>query len=70
MTGNELFEQYMAQTPEELPQFLKSLTWEDVTLISEEMTKRAKAIRASGDTDAVLDLVTKSIPFLEYFENK
>ena len=70
MTGKELFEKYMEQPPEKLPQFLESLSWEDVKVMGEEMTKRAQAARDAGDTDAVINLVSRSIPFLEYFEKK
>ncbi len=70
MTGKELFQRYMEQPPEKLPQFLQALSWEEVKVISEEMAKRAQAARVAGDTDAVLDLVNRSLPFLEYFEEK
>lgn len=70
MTGKELFQKYMEQSPEKLPQFLLSLSWEDTKAIAEEMTKRAQEARSAGDTDAVLNLVSRSIPFLEYFEEK
>lgn len=69
-TGKELFQKYMEQSPEQLPQFLQSLSWEDVKAIGEEMTKQAQEARAAGDTDAVLNLVSRSLPFLEYFEEK
>lgn len=70
MAGKELFQKYMEHPAEKLPQFLQSLSWEDVTAIGEEMTKQAKDARDAGDTDAVLNLVRRSIPFLEYFEKK
>jgi hypothetical protein len=70
MTGKELFQKYMEQPPEKLPQFFQSLSWEDVKTISEEMAKRAQEARVAGDTDAVFDLVNRSLPFLEYFEDK
>ncbi len=70
MTGKELFQKYMEQPPEKLPQFLQSLSWQDVQAMGEEMTKRAQEARAAGDTDAVINLVSRSIPFLEYFEGK
>jgi hypothetical protein len=70
MTGKELFQRYMEQSPDKLPQFLQSLSWEDVKLIGEEMAKQAQEARASGDTTAVLNLVSRSLPFLEYFEEK
>ncbi len=70
MTGKELFQKYMEQPPEKLPQFLQSLSWEDVKTMGEEMAKRAQEARDAGDTDAVLNLVSRSIPFLEYFEGK
>lgn len=70
MSGKELFQKYMEQPPEKLPQYLKSLSWEDVKAMSEEMTKRAQAARDAGDTDAVINLVGRSVPFLEYFEEK
>jgi hypothetical protein len=70
MTGKELFQKYLEQSPEKLPQFLKSLSWEDVSAMGEEMTKRAQEARDAGDTDAVLHLVSRSLPFLEYFEEK
>jgi len=70
MTGQELFQKYMGQPSEQLPQFLKSLSWQDVKAMSEEMAKRAQEARDAGDTDAVIDLVSRSIPFLEYFEEK
>lgn len=70
MTGEELYQRYREQSPEQLPYFLQSLSWEDVHTMSEEMTKRAHEARRHGDTDAVIDLVTKSLPFLEYFEDK
>ncbi len=70
MSGKELFQRYMEQPPEKLPQFLQALSWEDVTAMGEEMTKRAKEARAAGDTDSVLNLVSRSLPFLEYFEKK
>lgn len=70
MTGKELFQKYMEQPPEGLTQFLKSLSWQDVQAVSEEMTKQVKSARDTGNTDAVINLVSKSIPFLEYFEEK
>ena len=70
MTEKTLFQQYMEQSPEKLPQFLQSLSWEDVKTMSGEMAKRVQAAREAGDTDAVLDLVSRSLPFLEYFEDK
>jgi hypothetical protein len=70
MTGKELFQKYLEQPPESLPQFLTSLSWEDVMAMGEEMTKQAKEARDAGDTDAVLTLVSRSLPFLEYFEEK
>ena len=70
MTGKELFQKYLGQPPEKLPQFIQSLSWEDVIVMGEEMTKRAQAARAAGDTDAVINLVSRSVPFLEYFEGK
>lgn len=70
MTGKELFQKYMEQSAEELPQFLQSLSWKDVQVMGEEMTKRAQEARTAGDTDAVITLVTRSLPFLEYFEKK
>lgn len=70
MTGQELFQKYLGQPPENLPQFLQALSWEDVKAMSEEMTKLAQEARDAGDTDAVLNLVSRSLPFLEYFEEK
>ena len=70
MSGKELLQRYMEHPAEKLPQFLQSLSWEDVTAIGEEMTKRAKEARNAGDSDAVLNLVSRSLPFLEYFEKK
>lgn len=70
MTGKELYQKYLEQSPEQLPHFLQSLSWEDVQAMSEEMTKLAQEARAAGDTDAVIDLVSRSMPFLEYFEEK
>ena len=70
MTGKELLQKYMEQPPEKMTQFLKSLSWEDVKVMSEEIKKQVKAARDAGDTDAILNLVTRSIPFLEYFEDK
>lgn len=70
MTGKELFQKYMEQPASELPQFLQSLSWEDVKAMGEEMTKRAQEARFAGDTDAVINLVSRSLPFLEYFEEK
>ena len=70
MSGKELFQKYMEQPPEQLPRFLQSLSWEDVKAIGEEMTDRAQEARNAGDTDAVLNLVSRSLPFLEYFEGK
>lgn len=70
MTGKELFEKYMEQSPEKLPQFLKSLSWGDVIVMGDEMKKRVEDARDAGDTDAVLNLVSRSIPFLAYFEEK
>ena len=70
MTGKELYQKYLAQSPEQLPHFLQSLSWEDVKAMGEEMTKQAREARAAGNTDAVINLVSKSIPFLEYFEEK
>lgn len=70
MTGQELFDKYMSLSTEQLPQFLQSLTWEDVQAIGNEITTRAKAARDAGNTDAVLDIVSKPIPFLEYFDKK
>ncbi len=69
-TGKELYQLYMSQPSENLPQFLKSLSWQDVQAMSAEMTRLAQEARASGDADAVLNLVTRSLPFLEYFEEK
>ena len=70
ITGKELFQKYMEQPPEKLPQFLQSLSWKDVKAMGEEMTKRVQEARDAGDTDAVINLVSQSIPFLEYFEEK
>jgi hypothetical protein len=70
ITGKELFQKYMEQSPEKLPQFLQSLSWEDVKAMGEEMTKQAQDAKNAGDTDAVINLVSRSIPFLEYFEKK
>ncbi|MGH2505816.1 MAG: hypothetical protein ACRDHZ_00115 [Ktedonobacteraceae bacterium] len=70
MTGKELFQKYMEQLPERLPQFLQSLSWEDVKTMGEEMTKRVQEARDAGDTDAVINVVSRSIPFLAYFEEK
>ncbi|MBO0794521.1 MAG: hypothetical protein J2P36_26705, partial [Ktedonobacteraceae bacterium] len=70
VTGQELFQKYMEQPPEKLPRFLKSLSWEDVKAMGAEMTKRVQAARDAGDTDTVITLVSRSIPFLEYFEEK
>jgi hypothetical protein len=69
-TGKDLFQEYMKQPPERLSQFLESLSWEDVQVMGKEMTKQAQEARAAGDTDAVLNLVSRSLPFLEYFEKK
>jgi hypothetical protein len=70
MTGKELFQTYMEQPPEHLPHFLQSLSWEDVQAMGAEMTQQAQEARAAGDTEAVLTLVSRSLPFLEYFEEK
>lgn len=70
LTGKELWQNYLDQPPEKVRKFLESLSWEDVQAMSEEMAKQAQAARATGDTDAVLNLVTRSMPFLEYFEEK
>lgn len=70
MTGKELYQKYLEQSPENLPHFLQSLSWEDVQAMSKEMTKRAHAARAAGDTESVINLVSRSLPFLEYFEEK
>jgi hypothetical protein len=70
MSGKELFQKYLEQPPEKLPQFLKSLSWEDVIIMGDEMKKRVKDARDAGDTDAVINLVSRSVPFLEYFEDK
>jgi len=70
MTGKDLFQKYMEQPPEKLPQFFQTPSWEDVRAMGEEMAKRAQEARVAGDTDAVLDLVSRSLPFLEYFEGK
>ena len=70
MTGKELFEHYLEQPASNLPQFLQALSWQEVRAMSEEMTKRAQEARAAGDTDAVINLVSRSLPFLEYFEEK
>jgi hypothetical protein len=70
MAGKELFQKYLEQSPEKLPQFLKSLSWEDVIIMGDEMKKRVQDARDAGDTDAVIDLVSRSVPFLEYFEDK
>lgn len=68
--GKELFQKYLEQSPEKLPEFLQALSWEEVQAMSQEMTKLAQEARATGDTDAVLNLVSRSLPFLEYFEGK
>lgn len=70
MNGKELYQKYLEQPPEKLPQFLQSLSWEDVQAMGGEMTKRVQEARNAGDTDAVLNLVSRSVPFLEYFEEK
>lgn len=70
MTGKELYQKYLEQSPDKLPQFLQSLSWEDVKAMSEELAKQAHEARAAGDTDTAINLVSRSIPFLEYFEGK
>ena len=70
MTGKELVQKYLEQAPEQLPRFLQSLSWEDVMLMSEEIAMRAQAARAARDTDAVLEIVSRSLPFLEYFDER
>jgi hypothetical protein len=70
LTGQKLFQRYLEQPAEQLPQFLASLSWEDVQAIGKEMTKQVKEARDAGDTDVVLNLVSRSMPFLEYFEEK
>lgn len=69
-TGKELYQNYLEQPAEKLPAFLQALSWEEVMAMGEEMSKQAQEARAAGDTDAVLNLVSRSLPFLEYFEGK
>ena len=70
MSGEELFQKYLKQSPEQLPQFLQALSWEDVSAMSEEMARQAQAAKISGDPETVINLVSRSIPFLQYFEDK
>ena len=70
MTGEELFQHYLEQSPEQLPQFLQSLSWQDVQAMGAEMKRRAQKARETGDTEAVISLVSRSLPFLAYFEEK